>query len=167
MPDMKGAHTTQRSVPTKLTKKMTDETIVWAQKLQRGIFEEEISWNTTQTKKEPIILMNLCTSCGPFWGGKSSPPVFFHRSAWCKILRYWLATKVALARTQSRVQVYVKTQRCHWKTSAGTENAMDIGLSSQLDVSDTNVFNTKTQANVAGYDWFSMLLQYHMNILTT
>lgn len=28
MPDMKGAHTTQRSVPTKLTKKMTDETIV-------------------------------------------------------------------------------------------------------------------------------------------
>lgn len=28
MPDMKGAHTTQRSVPTKSTKKMTDETIV-------------------------------------------------------------------------------------------------------------------------------------------
>lgn len=46
MPDMKGAHTTQRSVPTKLTKKMTDETIVWAQRGAKRNIEEEISWNT-------------------------------------------------------------------------------------------------------------------------
>lgn len=30
MPEIKGAHSTQHSVPTKSTKKMTDETIVWA-----------------------------------------------------------------------------------------------------------------------------------------
>lgn len=50
---------------------------------------------------------------------------------------------------------------------AGTSAIRTMDPPARLYVSDTNVLNTKTQANVAGYNWFSMLLQYNMNIFTT
>lgn len=125
MPDMKGAHTTQRSVPTKLTKKMTDETIVWAQSGAKRKPSEPLS--KTQTKKRnPIILMNFCTSYGPFLRGEIHSPNFFHRGTWCKM--YWLATKVVLARTHSRVTVHVKTHSCHRTGQCWDVNDTNNGL---------------------------------------
>lgn len=160
MPDMKGAHTTQRSVPTKMTKKMTDETIVWAQRLQRGNLLKHSK--KQQKKRKPIILMNFCTSYGPFWGEKSALLFSFIKALDVKYCG------IDSARTQSGVTVYGKTHRCHWTASAGMTMiwTMDSPPSGP-HVSGPNVFSTKTQANVAGYNWFSMLLQYHMNLLTT
>lgn len=111
------------------------------------------------------MLMNFCTSYGPLLRGATRSPDFFHRSTWCKMYR--LATKVVLARTHSRVTVHVKTHSCLWTVSVGTSAMWTKDPPAQLCVSDTTVLNTKTQANAAGYNRFSMLLQYNTNIFTT
>lgn len=83
--------------------------------------EEEISWDTLKHKqKKPNHSNELLHFTWTILRGGICSPVFFHRSTWCKILRYWLTTRVVLARTRSRVTVYVRTHRCHWTAVAGT-----------------------------------------------
>lgn len=76
MPDIKGAHSTQHSVPTKSTKKMTDETIVWA---------------TSDVFSQIVFYITRTSALKDHSGG-----FFFHIHFWSTWAQIWTVTILIL-----------------------------------------------------------------------